>query len=232
MSITDNLGDKKMKKNILRLQDNISVHRTIQQIREGRFDPKTLSKINRQACVEVLFLEGYQEASLAYLFKVVDRTIRRDKEDIRRKNALENNPERVKELIGELLQKARNHHASLKRLSSTQGASVSERAQAEFASWRVEKEVIEKLQSLGYLPSKDAKIISYPLEEIKKDRVKIKEKVDQGWSDEAREIVQDVKNMSPMCREKLIRNLEDRIIEEVEKENSDDGPEAGQMAVN
>jgi len=58
----------------------------------------------------------------------------------------------AKKLTGDMRMKAEAHRSYLMRLARIQGASVSERSLAEYYSWKVTKELVEKLQSLGYLP--------------------------------------------------------------------------------
>ena len=45
------------------------------------------------------------------------------------------------------------------RLARNKDSSVSEKIQSESAAWKILKELIEKLQSLGYLPSQPKEII-------------------------------------------------------------------------
>jgi len=46
-----------MSEEILKPSDDISVHKILQQIKDGLLDPATLSKENRQLCVEALILK-------------------------------------------------------------------------------------------------------------------------------------------------------------------------------
>lgn len=139
--------------------DRISVHTTLSEIRSGTLDAGTLSKSVRQLCVEALFLEGHTSSSLAQLFKVSDKTIRRDLQDIYEKNALNPSADLARELIGECLQKARAHHAYLMRMARGKDGSLQEKAQAEYLAWRTLKETMSLMQSLGYLPQAPTTIV-------------------------------------------------------------------------
>ncbi|VVB63384.1 Uncharacterised protein [uncultured archaeon] len=131
----------------------------IQQIKDGLVASDTVDKDLRQQCVEVLLGEGCSLATMAQIFKKCEKTIRRDIEEIRDRNAISPNIDLAKKLIGELLMYARIHRDYLMRLSRTRDVSVYERAQSEYYAHRVEMELVEKLQTLGYLPLKPKTIV-------------------------------------------------------------------------
>lgn len=132
----------------------------LQQIKDGRIAPGAIDKEARQQCIELLDAEGYTYSQMAQVLKCSEKTIARDMKDIRRRNELSPNVEFAKQLIGEMFNKAMNHHAYLMRLGRMKDASISEKMQSEFAAWKVLKELIEKLQSLGYLPQKPQELIA------------------------------------------------------------------------
>ena len=142
-------------------QDDRPVLSIIQDLKSGVLVPEKLDKSTRQSCVEVLAGEGYSCIQIAQIIKRTDRTIRRDLEDIRRKNALSPDLEYAKQFIGEVVVTARNHHSHLMRLARSPDATVVEKIQGELAAWKVIKEVIEKLQALGYLPLKPQEIYGH-----------------------------------------------------------------------
>ena len=132
----------------------------IQQIKDGTLNPKTLPKEKRQWCVEFLSSEGYAQAQIGQVLMITDRTVRRDLEDIDDRNALTPDINQGKRIIGNMSQKAMAHHRYLMRLARSPDASIGEKAQAEFLAWRVLKEFVEKMQSVGYLPQKPQELIS------------------------------------------------------------------------
>ena len=132
----------------------------IQQIKNGTLDPKTLPKEKRQLCVEVLDNEGCIHAQIGQLLKITDRTVRRDLEDIGKRNALPSDINLAQRIIGNMSQKAMVHHSYLMRLARSPDASIGEKAQAEFLAWRVLKEFVEKMQSLGHLPLQPQAVVS------------------------------------------------------------------------
>ncbi len=130
----------------------------IQAIKDGRLNPKSLSELERQECVEFLSGEGYTQQQIGEVLTISDRTVRRDLEAIEEHNALTPNLNLAKRIIGNMFRKAVGHHKYLVRLARTSGASVSEKSQSEFLAWRVLKEMVEKMQSLGYLPMRPQEI--------------------------------------------------------------------------
>lgn len=139
--------------------EEISVHTILTDIKSGKLDPVTLAKPVRQQCVEALMLEGHQPSALAPILKVSDKTIKRDLNEIFERNAVNPSPELAKRLIGEFLQKMHTHHAYLMRLARSKEGSLREKGEVEYLAWRTQKEAIELLQSLGYLPSRPTQIV-------------------------------------------------------------------------
>jgi hypothetical protein len=130
----------------------------IQDIKNNVLDPKTLSPDERYRCVDFLLREGYTQEQAAQVFKTTDRTIRRDIVKFNKENKLTASGDLSKEIIGDMYRKATMHHAYLVRCARSPELSVVERGQLEFMAWRVLKETIEKMQSLGYLPFRPQEI--------------------------------------------------------------------------
>jgi hypothetical protein len=124
----------------------------IQGIQSGTINPGKLSQEIILGIVEVLSREGSSTSQIAQVLGKNERTIRRYLETIRAKNAIAPNIELAKEIMGELLQKARASHAYLLRLARSPGGSIAEKSQSEFYAWRIWSELIERFQSVGYLP--------------------------------------------------------------------------------
>jgi hypothetical protein len=131
----------------------------LQRIKEGMVDPRTIDKETRQACVEALLGEGASQTQIAVHLKHCDKTIQRDVQEIRKKNAVNVTPEFVTETIGDMISSAQQHHARLIQLAKNSSASTMERAQAELYAWTVKKDCVTKLQTLGCLPQKAQEVI-------------------------------------------------------------------------
>lgn len=125
----------------------------LQQINSGVLDPRLLDKQNRQSCLEALRLEGYTASQAASVLGVSEKTCLRDLKEIRERNALSPNIQFAKEFTGEFFQRALGHHDYLTRLARSKDGTLGEKAQCEYAAFRILRELIEKLQSLGYLPT-------------------------------------------------------------------------------
>lgn len=193
-----------MPKEYAKNPDDFPVYETLQRIKDNLLDPKLLSKATRQMCVEVLILEGYQPFAIASLMKKSDRTIRRDVEEVRQKNALKASPELTQMLIGELIANARNHYARLKQIAREGGASTREKIQAEFMAWRIYDDLVDKLRSVGFLlPAHCQADIANPCK--KKDE-------QPEMSEKDREIEKQYLLLRPMDRQILIEKLHRDII--------------------
>ncbi|MDD5281480.1 MAG: helix-turn-helix domain-containing protein [Candidatus Omnitrophica bacterium] len=127
----------------------------IQGIQSGTVRVSSLPVETIEEIVAVLYAEGSSVSQIAQLLNKSDRTVYRYLEEIRRKNALTPSLKQAQEFMGELVQKARSSHSYLMRLARSKDGSISEKTQAEFAAWRIIKELTEKLQSLGLLPLKE-----------------------------------------------------------------------------
>lgn len=132
----------------------------IQQIKAKQIDPQNLSAEDRRRCVEFLRIEGYQVPEIAQILRRDDRTIRRDLNQIRAENAVSPDPALVERVVGDLLQQADSSRAHLRRIAREQGASAMERHLAEHAAWKVTKECVETLQSVGYLPKAPTGVVA------------------------------------------------------------------------
>jgi transposase-like protein len=135
------------------------VIKIMQGIQSGATDPKSLDKQTRQRCVEFCLSEGYQVSQMAQLFNRPERTIYRDLDEIKQRHALAPSLDFAKATVGEMVMKARIAHSQLARTARSKEASPEVRISAEYLSWKVFKELIEKLQTLGYLPSSPQEIV-------------------------------------------------------------------------
>ena len=140
-------------------RSNLSSVQLLQQINSGELNPKLLDKSSRQQCEELLSSEGYTQAHISEILMCSEKTVSRDLKEIRRRNELSPDIQFAKGLIGDMFKKAMTHHGYLMRLARTKEASINDKTQAETSAWRVLKELIEKLQALGYLPSRPQEIV-------------------------------------------------------------------------
>ena len=124
----------------------------IKRIKEQRLDPVVLSAEDRRRCVEMLWGEGYSVAEIAQILKVGERTIYRDRGELRSAQALRVDAQFPAQMAGELIRQAELSTSKLRRIARESEASAMERLMAEQAAFRVQLDLITKLQSMGYLP--------------------------------------------------------------------------------
>ncbi|MDD5584340.1 MAG: hypothetical protein PHV55_04725 [Candidatus Omnitrophica bacterium] len=131
----------------------------IKGIQDGTIRVSSLAKETILDVVEVLYAEGSSTVQIAQLLGRNDRSVRRYLKVIRARNAVEPSAQRAKEIVGELIQKANSSYSTLRRLAQSKDGSVGEKVQAEYAAWRVYREFVTALQSLGYLPQEPQEIV-------------------------------------------------------------------------
>jgi len=103
--------------------------------------------------VEYLRSEGVGTSETAKLFRVDARTIRRDLQAVRERNAQKTNPGLVEEVAGELVVEARQCVLRIRRVTGDKDAPHAVRIDGERAVFTILDELAARLQSLGYLPT-------------------------------------------------------------------------------
>lgn len=136
----------------------ISAISIIRQIQSGQIDPRTLSPESRCACVAHFISEGLSIAETAEILRVAERTIARDRKLIRERNAIEQNPELVNEMVGRALQEGDVVISHLRRVARDKETRPSDKIDAERGVWEVTRQLTQILQSLGYLPNASQQI--------------------------------------------------------------------------
>jgi len=184
----------------------------IQRLKDGSLSPATLTKDQRQQCVEVLLVEGYSLSQIAQLIDRSEKTIKRDLIEIRQRNALAPSPELAKQLIGNFLIKVEAHQTRLMRLARGTDGSVAERAQAEYSAWRVLKESIEVLQTLGYLPLRPQQVIGDFVHRLEPDRDVASVETVEATIAEIRQIGEEAGGLLPEV-EKELESLQQAVAE-------------------
>lgn len=132
----------------------------IAKIKEKSLEPRVLAIDDRRRCVEFLRGEGYSTPEIAQILKRDERTITRDIGAIRAANAFTPSAGFGEQMTGELLRQAEISTARLRRIARESGVSGMERLMAEAAAWKVFREMIDKLQSLGHLPRVPTSVIT------------------------------------------------------------------------
>lgn len=184
------------------VKDELSTLEILGQIKNKMIDPETISTEKRQNCVEHLWLvEAQSVAVMAHLFKVCDKTIRRDKDEIRIRNSKKLTPEGRSMILSELLEKLTSTHENLMRLARSKDGSVQETGQAGSYATAAILDMVKLLQSLGYLKSAGTQIdVNIHEEETTpaklKDELSRLEKIASGKNvddPEVKRLMEDVK---------------------------------------
>jgi transcriptional regulator with XRE-family HTH domain len=112
----------------------------LKRVREGTLAPDELSRHQRRVCVAYLRLEGYTQEEIAEIFGVHRHTIARDEKANRAEMARLVDELDVRAVAGSLI--ASGTHLRAKAIREKDYA----------LAWRIERELVADLQSLGYLP--------------------------------------------------------------------------------
>jgi len=134
-------------------QSEKSVLDHIASLKAGMISGKSLSPETRREVVEYLAAEGVGTTEIARLFGFTDRTIRRDLDAIRERNALQQDPKLVERITGELDTEAHRCIQRIRKVTNDKKASHSAKIEGERALFQILNDLAERLQSLGYLPS-------------------------------------------------------------------------------
>lgn len=125
----------------------------IRELQNGSLRADALAPASRRACIEHLHVESYSAAEIAEVFKISVRTVRRDLAQIREGHAVVADSTFVARIVGELVQEAECSIGRLRRIARDRDCPHAAKVDAERAAWSVMREFVEKLQSLGYLPT-------------------------------------------------------------------------------
>jgi len=102
--------------------------------------------------------EGQSTAEIAHLIKVSDRTIERDKQVIRKDNALIEDPEYAGVMAGRLVNEAQICIQRMRKIERDPNCPAAAKIDAEKGCFQVLNNLAERLQSMGFLPTAAKKI--------------------------------------------------------------------------
>ena len=125
----------------------------IRDINGGSVNPKQLSTAERRACVKHLGAEGFSVADMAQILKRNERTIARDRQVLQEEAALEHDPRLCGQLAGRLVSEADCSIWRMRRVARDRETPPQTKVDAEKNCFAIFSELIQRLQSLGFLPS-------------------------------------------------------------------------------
>ncbi|MGA2775478.1 MAG: hypothetical protein ABSE81_05395 [Candidatus Omnitrophota bacterium] len=120
-------------------------------LEEGTINPRELSKGTKKECIRFLRLKGYSVMEISSILYMSSRSVFRYLEKVRKENALTTSTEFQRELVGEVLNNFRAEYARLIRLSHSANLDDSGKVRAIYAASKVQKEMVNILDRLGYL---------------------------------------------------------------------------------
>ena len=121
----------------------------IRDLKAGKIVGKGVPPESRRECVQWLSLEGLSNAEIADLFNMCEKTIRRDLEVLRKKNAIHPSPQIVAEILGESHLQVQTSIKRLRRVSRDSRTSPSDQIAAERAIAESLNNLIKQLHSIG-----------------------------------------------------------------------------------
>lgn len=136
-----------------------SVLTLIRALQAGSLAAETIGVADRRRVVEHLWAEGYSAAETGEILKVHERTVLRDRAAIRQANALRPDESFIPETLGALVRQADQTISRLRRLVRDKQTPPATRVEAELGCWTVSRELVGSLQSLGYLPTAQTRLI-------------------------------------------------------------------------
>ncbi|MEX0887334.1 MAG: HTH domain-containing protein [Phycisphaeraceae bacterium] len=128
-----------------------SAEEVVRLLHEGRLKVGDIDLEVRRACVEHLGLEGFSTGEIAQLLGMNERTVRRDREALRRSGAIEPSPGLGDELLGEFERVVMCSAQRLARLARDPEAPPYARLWAEEAIVKNYQRFIQTAHRMGYV---------------------------------------------------------------------------------
>ena len=125
----------------------------LRAIRSGEISGRTIAAEERRRIVAHLAGEGVSVAEIAEILSVAERTIARDRAQLRKEAALLVGPEQVSETMGWIVDETRQSIRRLRAISRESGAPARDRVEAAFRAADIVIRGGELLRRIGMLPS-------------------------------------------------------------------------------
>jgi len=124
----------------------------LEQIQAGSLDPRCISKDDRLLVVRFLIGEGYSTAEMAKVLRVSERTVERDRKELREGNAIQHDPQLPGRFAGQLILEAEQSMQQIRK--AIRGANVPPAVKADgyHRCFQIMNELCQSLQRLSYLP--------------------------------------------------------------------------------
>ena len=138
--------------------DGLQTLALLQKIKAGQFKANSIGTAERRLLVCFLMAEGQSTAEIAHLLKTSDRTIERDKKAIREEDIIAKDPKLAEKMAGMLYAEAGRCIQRIRKFQRDKDASPAAKMESERYCFQINCDLMEKLQSLGFLPTAAQKI--------------------------------------------------------------------------
>lgn len=130
------------------------------KVRAGTLSGKMLGATERQALVALLAADGLSGPEIAQILQVSDRTVERDRRDIRDRHALPRDPKLVQQMAGRILAEAELSIQRIRRTAREREVDPAVKIDAEHRCFQIADSTVERLQKLGYLPTAAMRVLA------------------------------------------------------------------------
>jgi len=141
----------------------------LQKIKDGQINPKSIGKKEGKLLARFLKNENKSTPEIAHLLSRSDRTIRRYIEELEEEDAITKDPKLVGRMAGRLKSEAELSKQRIRNSARGNGTPASVKVDAEHRCFQIDCLLIEKFQSLGFLPTAAQKVaaeLTYQTEEV------------------------------------------------------------------
>lgn len=123
------------------------------QVRTGAVPGSMLAPPERRGLVTLLTADGASVPEIAQILQVSDRTIERDRREIRTSSAIAKDPQLVGEMVGRLMAEAELTVQRIRRTARERDVDPGVKVDAEHKCYSIIQDLVRTLQGLGYLPT-------------------------------------------------------------------------------
>jgi len=109
--------------------------------------------VERRALVARLSAEGLSSSRIAEQMGISARTVRRDREAVRREASMSRGERLIEEQVAGMIMESQRAVARLRRLANKEDGPLTARVEAEWRAWLACDRLAERLQKMGYLPN-------------------------------------------------------------------------------
>ena len=133
--------------------DGLQTIALLQKIKDGQFEANSIGKAERKLLVQFLMAEGKSTAEIAHLLNVSDRTIERDKKALQEENTITKDSKLAEQMAGRLDSEAKLCIERIRKFARGKDTPASVKVDAEHRCFQICNNFVERLQSLGFLPT-------------------------------------------------------------------------------